>query len=180
MIELYVPPALRDRAEAMAEAMGALNNSIEEGAGNAAGLVGQRLAADYYHCRMKSTYDHDSMHRELGIEVKTKRTSVAPQPDYDCSVAVTSLHQKCDAYVFARCLKDLSVCWLLGYMPRPEFMEKAAFYRKGDVDPSNGWKAKADCYSVHVERLHGLDELLPDVKHRHQQSRIDQWLRRNT
>ena len=88
------------------------------------------------------------------VDVKTKQTSVAPLPDYDCSVANFNTKQACDTYAFVRVKNDLTVGWYLGCMDKKEYFEKAVFMKKGDVDASNNYTVRADCYNLKIKQLY--------------------------
>ena len=88
------------------------------------------------------------------IDVKTKQTSVAPLLDYDCSVSNFNTKQECDAYAFVRVKNDFTVGWYLGSMDKKEYFEKAVFMKKGDVDTSNNYTVRADCYNLKIKQLH--------------------------
>ena len=88
------------------------------------------------------------------VDVKTKQTSVAPLPDYDCSVANFNTKQACDTYAFVRVKNDFTVGWYLGSMNKKEYLEKAIFMKKGDVDPSNNYTVRADCYNLKIKQLY--------------------------
>jgi hypothetical protein len=38
-------------------------------------------------------------------------------------------------------------------MDKKEYFEKAVFVKKGDVDPSNNYTARSDCYNIKIEDL---------------------------
>ena len=87
------------------------------------------------------------------IDVKTKRTTVTPKPDYDCSVAAFNTKQKCDKYVFVRVLNDLTKGWILGEMDKEEYFDNARLMKKGKIDPANGFRVRATCYNVAIQDL---------------------------
>ena len=41
----------------------------------------------------------------------------------------------------------------LGVLTKGDYYDKATFLRKGDVDPSNNYTVKADCYNVRIDEL---------------------------
>jgi len=87
------------------------------------------------------------------IDVKTKRCNTRPFPHYDCSVAAHGTNQNCDSYVFVRILTDTSRAWILGSIPKPDFYTRATKYKRGDIDPTNGFTFKADCYNLPISEL---------------------------
>ena len=64
--------------------------------------------------------------------------------------------QDCDRYAFVRIewvKGKWGRAWVLGWLERKEYDSKAKKLCKGDVDPSNGYKVKADCYNVAISDL---------------------------
>jgi len=98
-------------------------------------------------------HDYDIVVGSKRIDVKTKQTTVAPLPHYECSVAAFNTRQKCDAYAFVRVLKDLSVGWFLGVSEKDQYFNTATFMKKGDIDPSNNFTVRADCYNLRIDKL---------------------------
>ena len=47
----------------------------------------------------------------------------------------------------------MDVGWFLGSMGHDEYYNKATFLKKGDVDPSNNFTVRADCYNLKIEEL---------------------------
>lgn len=168
MIELKVPDKVLLEARDMAEDMGKLRNSITRGQGNIAGFIGEIMAREHYGAKQANTYDYDLIDSDgKRIDVKTKRTSVAPKEHYDCSVAKLSLHQDCDAYVFTRVKNDYTLCWILGMIDHDRYFELARFLKKGERDGDNGFTVKSDCYNLSIEALSNED---PSIRHRDQSS----------
>ena len=42
---------------------------------------------------------------------------------------------------------------MLGWLSHDEYFEKAVSLHKGQIDPSNGYIVKADCYNVKISDL---------------------------
>ena len=65
------------------------------------------------------------------IDVKTKRCTSKPKSYYDCSIAKTSLHQKCDKYVFVRIEwhkerpDEWKNAWILGELSKKDYFKKS-------------------------------------------------------
>ena len=133
---------------------GRLANSIKNGEGNLAGFIGEIVVADELNAKQDNTYDYDLLLKDkTRIDVKTKRCNSAPLDTYDCSIAAHGTKQKCDAYVFVRVLNDFSKAWILGKLGKEEYFDKATFFKKGMVDPDNGFRFRADCYNVKIADL---------------------------
>jgi hypothetical protein len=159
MIEVTVTDEMLLEGRRCAAEIGKLRNSIERGGGNLAGCIGEILVRETLGYEKDSTFDYDLRDKEgFTIDVKTKRTSVKPKPEYDCSVAAFNTKQKCDKYTFVRVLNDLTKGWILGEMTKEEYFDKARFMKKGKVDPSNGFRVKADCYNVAIQDLNECNE----------------------
>ena len=133
--------------------MGKLYNSILRGKGNMSGFIGEQLALKVLGGAWENTYDYDLKVNDIRIDVKTKQTSVKPFPHYECSIAAFNTKQDCDGYAFVRVLNDFSVGWFLGVLTKQDYFDKATFLKKGEVDPSNNYTVKADCYNVRIDEL---------------------------
>ena len=154
MIEVVVTPDMLLRSVERAKDMGHLNNSITRGQGNIAGFIGEEVAAAVLGASVQNTYDYDLIMDEgTTIDVKTKRTSVAPKEHYECSVAALNTKQRCDYYAFVRVHNDMHTAWFLGVYPKSEYMRDASFLKKGDIDPSNNYTVKSDCYNMAISSL---------------------------
>ena len=117
------------------------------------GFIGEQVALSVLGGSWVNTYDYDITVGEYKVDVKTKQTTVEPRPFYECSVADFNTKQNCDAYAFVRVLKDYSVAWFLGVLTKQEYFDKAVFLKKGQVDPSNNFTVRADCYNVRIDQL---------------------------
>tara|TARA_R100001509_G_C4748281_1_gene175469 strand:+ start:83 stop:568 length:486 start_codon:yes stop_codon:yes gene_type:complete len=154
MIELEVSGDQFIRARKKAIDMGRIANSITNGGGNLAGFIGEIVVTDYIGAKEQNTYDYDIVDK-IGnkIDVKTKRCNSEPKVNYDCSIAAHGTKQKCDMYVFVRVLNDFSKAWILGKIMKDEYFEKAKYHKKGELDPDNKFRFKADCYNVKIHQL---------------------------
>ena len=135
--------------------MGALNNSITNGKGNIYGFVGELIAEQVLGGYIVNSYDFDLVLYDgrTTVDVKTKKVSSPPKEYYDCSVANYNTKQKCDYYCFVRVLDDLSVGWFLGVYKKDQYFKDAVFLKKGDIDPSNNFTVKADCFNLKINNL---------------------------
>jgi len=153
MIKVEITEDMLAAANDKAIEMGKLNNSILNGEGSLAGFIGEQIALKVLGGTWHNTYDYDIVVGSKRIDVKTKQTTVAPLPHYECSVAAFNTRQKCDAYAFVRVLKDLSVGWFLGVSEKDQYFNTATFMKKGDIDPSNNFTVRADCYNLRIDKL---------------------------
>lgn len=141
-------------AAEMALDMGAIRNSITRGQGNLSGFLGESIILRHLGGVYSPCKDYDIISESgMKIDVKTKRTSAEPLEYYQCSVASTSLHQKCDAYAFVRVMNDMTRGWVLGLITRDEFFSNAVFYKKGEKEGDNGFTVKQDCYSMTIKDI---------------------------
>jgi len=154
MIEIVVTPTMLVEARDKAAEMGKLHNSIMNGAGNIAGFIGEEIARQVLGGVLNNTYDYDlTLDSGKTVDVKTKQTSVKPLETYDCSIAAFNTKQKCDYYCFVRVKNNFTVGWYLGVYDKQQYMEDAVFMKKGDVDSSNGYVVRSDCYNLKISKL---------------------------
>lgn len=137
-----------------------LTNSITKGFGNIYGALGEVMVHDFYAAKglpVEKVPDVDVWNYDLiiagqRVEVKTKRTTVIPEDDFNCSVAATNIKQDTDLYMFVRVTEDKKFAYLIGALPKEKFFEKAEFHKSGEPD-GEGWTYKADCYNVKAKDL---------------------------
>lgn len=142
-------------ATARSEQMGALPGSILKGKGNIAGFVGEEVIRRRFKMVWSPDYSCDLIAQNgERVDVKTKQCTSPPRLDYEASIRDRQKHQKCDYYVFCRVLKDLTILWYMGYMPKDEYFQRAVFLREGEVDPSNNFTVKADCWNLPYKELY--------------------------
>ena len=153
MIEVQITNAMRETAHDMSSEMGILSRSITRGQGNVYGFLGELVALDVLDGVHQNTMDYDIIVDGYRIDVKTKKTTVKPKQDYDCSVADLTRKQNCDYYAFVRVLSDQSVGWFLGVKKAEQYFTDASYIKKGDYDNSNGFTARANCYNMPISAL---------------------------
>jgi hypothetical protein len=154
LIEVVITPAMLVEARDKAVEMGQLYNSITRGGGNIAGFLGEAIAQQVLGGSLKNTYDYDLvLDNGIKVDVKTKQTGYIPLESYDCSIAALNTKQDCDYYCFVRVKKDFSIGWYLGVYSKSDYINDAVFMKKGDIDPSNGYVVKSDCYNIKISQL---------------------------
>lgn len=139
-----------DRARKLASDIGVPGKSIRQGRGNWAGCLAEVAVSDLFGWPICSDYEFDVLNRNgHKIDVKTKSRTVDPQPHHVATVSGHRL-QNCDRYVFCSTNKRTEKLWIIGGIDAAEFMHRATFHRKGEVDPTgNGqWTFRADCYNL--------------------------------
>ena len=162
MVEVKIKPQIKKAALKEASELGALRQSITGGAGNWAGFVGERIVAEYLGVKKANTYEYDLVtKKEKTYDVKTKRCKFKPLDTYTVSVCALNTKQKCDDYIFVRVDNELTTAWILGYMPKDEFYEKAKLCKKGELDPDSNcnWRFKEDCYNMYIKDLKPIKDL---------------------
>ena len=180
MVRIKTTQEMIDRCQLKAKSLGSINNSITKGGGNLAGYLGEEAVASHIGAEIVSNnrgrdkYNYDLLlHDGRRMEVKTKRRTVKPRPNYDVSVANSSKHQRPDLYAFVslefeRADKNhpkkyygLQNAWLCGYMDANEFWERAILWKSGQIDKRNNFKTHVDMYNLEIVDLHeDLSEIL--------------------
>ena len=153
IISIDVTEDMLQQAAKKGAQMQFLAGSITNGTSNVLGSLGEVIVQKHLDASPSNTFDYDIVHEGRRIDVKTKRCDSEPLPYYDCSVAAHGSSQDCDEYVFVRVLHNMKRAWILGSIPKSEFYEKATRYKRGDVDPSNNYTFRADCYNIPISKL---------------------------
>ena len=154
MIEIEITPEMVDKARIKAEELGTIRNSITKGKGNLVGFLGEAVANCALGGEWVNTYDYDLVLKDgTKVDVKSKTVTSVPQGHYDCSVAALNTKQKCDAYAFVRIKKDLSAGWYLGILEKDAYLEQSVYLHAGDVDPSNNFQVRSNCYNLKINQL---------------------------
>tara|TARA_R100000005_G_C4984987_1_gene193560 strand:+ start:432 stop:926 length:495 start_codon:yes stop_codon:yes gene_type:complete len=159
MLYVKITEQMLEKATRKAVSMGKIRNSITHGQGNISGFLGEEIVNHFLNGKQQNTYDYDIVKGDVKIDVKTKRCTSKPKSYYDCSIAKTSLHQKCDKYVFVRIEwhkerpDEWKNAWILGELSKKDYFKKSRELTKGQVDPSNNFTVKADCYNVAIKDL---------------------------
>ena len=142
------------RAQDLADEMGTLKNSITKGKGNVLGFLGEVVLADHFGWKQSNTYNYDLlMPNGKTVDVKSKQCRSIPLPHYECSIASYNIKQQCDYYAFNRIKSDLSVVYFAGMLPKGVYFDKATKRSAGEVDESNGFMFRADCYNLEIAEL---------------------------
>jgi len=153
MIEITPTEAQKKEARLTAGETTGLQGSITRGGGSPAGALGEILIRDYLGYTQANTAHYDLLRDETRIDVKTKRCTSAPREFYECSIAAHGTKQECDEYIFVRVLNNLTRAWILGRISKDEYFSKAVRHKKGELDESNGFTFKADCYNLPISDL---------------------------
>ena len=158
---------LRKQARLEAKQMGVLYKSITRGAGNEIGMMGEILVQELIGGErvgsVNPAYDI-ILPNKITIDVKTTRAVGPPQPHYVARVYGSEANKeklcsKCNVYYFVRCNQQMTLATIVGWMPAREFIERALFLPKGNVNPDDGKLSFSDEYTLPISELY-----LPDVK----------------
>jgi hypothetical protein len=165
MIEVEITEGMKKKAWAKSREMGVIKNSIMSGDGNIAGFLGEEVANIIIKGEVNNTYDYD---------IITKSGTSPPKPFYDCSVANFNTKQKCDRYAFVRVENKNNRwgrAWVLGWLEHDDYYKKARKLTKGQIDPSNNFVVRSDCYNVSISELHDFSGATND-RHKAQQKKL--------
>ena len=145
----------------------ALPRSIMKGKSNIFGAIGEIMVWDKFKetCEYSGTKDYDLIIGGITVDIKTKKTTVEPQPHYFCSIADSNKkqditkQQKCEWYCFVRAHENLIDSWILGWIRPEDFFKRATYYKKGDIDPSSPykWTFRENCWNLPISELGEFD-----------------------
>lgn len=164
---IKLTPAMIETAHQMAKELGHLRNSIEEGAGNITGFCGELACKKFFgipYEEIQNTYHFDIFLNGITYDVKSKKRKDPPKNYYEASVANFNTSQQCNFYLHT------SVTWperlaaptevhLCGFYPKQKYMQEARFLKKGDLDGSNKFTVKADCWNMFYKDLNSVKEI---------------------
>lgn len=175
MLDMEITPRMRGLAKEWAAdqvraGRYSASASILDGEGCLAGVMGEILAVTLipgtsYH----STTQFDLvLPNRLKADVKSKRRTVPPQPHQNASVCEKNLTQLCDLYLFVSLLSPpdkpnrFTHGWLVGWMPKRQFLASAFRLRKGELEPGSRppFHASESCRNIRHEKLRDPATLL--------------------
>jgi hypothetical protein len=155
----------------------------ENNIGRYVGFLGETTVMGYLNrCSIHSdwqnvaksdpNYNFDVDIKGIHLEIKSKDRKVFPRLNYECSVADYSKVQKFDYYIFTSLARDANTVvdhhtsHILGYITKEEYMDKARFLKKGEIDGSNGWVVSKDCWNLYISDLYPIHELVELLRNR--------------
>ena len=138
-----------------------------------AGFLAEEAVAEHLNAELvlgEDRYNYDLVLPDgTHTEVKSKRRTVAPRPNYEVSVYQVSRHQRPDLYMFCSLqyershkilntiqYDNLQAIWLLGQKTTKEFFDEAVFWDEGDYDARNKLILKSKSYN---REIRDLDEI---------------------
>jgi len=100
-----------------------------------------------------SDYHADFVIKGKRVDVKCKERTVLCKEFYEVSVEARQIEYNADWYMFYSYNSKERVMEFLGGIEKSDYIQKAVLYKKGDIDPSNGWKVSVDCYNLKISEL---------------------------
>ena len=158
IIERDITKDMIEEAKKEAKEQGVLRNSFTRGDRTVSSILAEIMFCKYSGAKRESTYDYDCILDGKKIDVKSKECSSIPMPMYEVGVPVSQEKQQCDTYAFCRIYKSLEKGWILGFMTKNEYYEKAYPCEAGQVD-DNGMKYKAPSWNMRIGELHDIEYL---------------------
>lgn len=147
-----------ERAKEFAKNFKLNSKSFLKGERNVYAFLGEIVVGDFLskkgwvlHPEGRSPYDFDLVDPEGKLwEIKTKMTTVFPKGKFNCST-YTYRDQKCDGYIFTRCMKDLSKVWMLGWISKRDLFKYGTAFKAGDVD--DNLVIQRDMIGIEIRKL---------------------------
>ena len=141
-----------------------------------AGFLAEEAVAAHLNADLTSTSTSiDKYHYDLILEngvtteIKTKRRTVAPRPDYEVSIYDISTFQRPDLYMFVSLefekstkkgktlqYDNLKNIWLLGQKTPDAFFKDAVLWKAGDYDDRNKLRLKSNTYNLAIYQLDAI------------------------
>lgn len=156
MIEIDITREQIEKAEELFSFRN-LKNSITKGESQIYGALGEIVVLDYYkqygvHSEYVGSFDYDIIIANKKVDVKTKKVNNPPQMDHNATIPAVNTFQKTDIYYFVYVLSDMTKAYLIGWLYKEEFFNKAELKRSGEVDRL-GWTFKTDTYVTQLKNL---------------------------
>jgi len=155
---------LHDLAQHKGRLMGSLNGSHQDGNANWIGLLGELIFCEFVHgAEQTDSYNHDVRIGDVTLDIKTKGRHCVPEDYYDASISDWNTGQKCDYYYFMSYFVEDDLMSFCGFMSPAEFYDKSTFYKKGEVDTSNGYKFPDDMHNLAYKHMYQIPQILEYV-----------------
>lgn len=174
-----IEPWMADEADARAAKIPKLKGSIMGPLAKIQGCLGEILVEHLFKSMdddviselTKTTHDY-STSDGYTFEVKTKNRTVAPKPDFDCTIYKYNHDwQMPDFYVFTSLQRDRGddtyktsaigyhTGYIVGFCTRAMFDEYGKHWKKGELDTTNNQRVRCDCINIHIKHLCPMDKL---------------------
>jgi hypothetical protein len=139
----------------------ALNNSITEGDGNAAGAMAEICFFDYFKDKGKEIihaqhYDYDFILNQKKIEIKATRVNNPPRLAHQFKLPCNHYDQQCDFYCCIYVMNDFSKVFINGYISKKDFFDNAILHLEGEKD--NNFTFRCDTKTVTIAQLKQLND----------------------
>jgi hypothetical protein len=173
LIEVEVQ-SLLETAQARATAQGTLDRSMRGLQASQVGALGELVGVRFLKQRgvgftevYSTKYDVHFVSNDgvKTMEFKTKERTVAPRPDYDCTVPLYNHeHQRPDYYFFISLLSSgksddirrFTKAYILGVISLEQLEAVGKRWTPQQVDETNNWRPTIDCINVKVSDLTSL------------------------
>ena len=136
--------------------MGILPGSYTKGAGNMVGCLGEVAVELYLRNSIyvgDTEFNYDFLYRKKKVEVKSKSCGGLPKLSYSAFInGKKSKVDSNDIYFFTRVKRDLSMVYLLGWLPSKEIDSVGVYRQKGDVDKDN-FVFRSKGYQITIDSL---------------------------
>jgi len=136
--------------------MGILPGSYTKGAGNMVGCLGEVAVELYLRNSIyvgDTEFNYDFLYRKKKVEVKSKSCGGLPKLSYSAFInGKKSKVDSNDIYFFTRVKRDLSMVYLLGWLPSKEIDSVGVYRQKGDVDKDN-FVFRSKGYQIIIDSL---------------------------
>jgi hypothetical protein len=150
-----------------------------------AGLLAEEAVASYLGAALvlgDDKYNYDLILQDgTRTEVKSKRRTVVPRPNYEVSVYQVSRHQRPDLYMFCSLqyeksykigdtiqYDNLQCIWLLGQKTPEDFFQDAVRWNAGDVDTRNHLRLQSHSFNREIKELDAIGNMpkpaLPTIR----------------
>lgn len=172
--------ALWDLAAERAASTPVWEGSHRQGAANEVGALGEVVVENALTLNgipFESIYEtsHDLSILGATVEIKTKDRTVAPQPEYDCSVpAYNHAHQRPDIFIFVSLVRDkkakqaslarFTSAHIVGWCTRRMVDEQGVTWGTGETDEANGTTFWTEVINLHISDLYDFDDLIKRVQ----------------
>ncbi|WP_020183424.1 hypothetical protein [Methylotenera sp. 1P/1] len=173
-------PKIWNAADKKARSLPILPGSHRGLAANQVGCLGEAIAVDWFISQNLTfedqtnltTHDYRISSEKLTIDIKTKDRTVEPRDNYECSVPeYNHAHQRPNYYIFVSLQRDskyqgaandidrYSRGFILGGIDLESFDKRAVFWKKDEIDPTNGTKFWTSCFNVYINQLESITTL---------------------
>ena len=128
------------------------SNTDSQLAGSIGEIVFQQLYPDAIRVS-ETDRECDFLFKDFRVDVKTKMTSVNPQPYHDLSILDYQKDFNVDFYCFFRLNYIEHKLWQVATIAKDDYFKKAKFLEKGMFDRTNNYYVKQDCWNLKIGEI---------------------------